>query len=219
MSRYRLVPIIRWYSRARMNSIQNGRFYRRISTRDCFRILQVLPDRDIAIIARVDCVTTRARKESLSELNASLLDHEVIPVERAEDPLLPPEARSPATTAIFENLRPALEELMVRGYLALAEKSIWPEINRLSKKISVSRSTLNAAFSRVLMAGGVIDAAVPRYNKCGRTASTGVNDYIARPTRQPNSFPLQLRDLRNIATGVRKFLRGERTRDERTGGG
>jgi hypothetical protein len=197
-----------------MSLIQVGKIYRQVSDKQCFRVFLVAPDEDLAIIARVECTSTRLRRARLGQLIAALMRRQIIPVEWSEPPALPKEKRSPAVNAAFEKIRPALEELMAPGIVALSERRMWPDIVRLAGKVGVPPSTLNYAFSQVLMAGGVIEAAVPRWHECGRKPSNGKEDYVPRPTNQPDSYSLALADYRNIAAGVRKFYRDGATWQE-----
>jgi hypothetical protein len=147
----------------------------------------------------------------LGRLQSALSLRQIYPVDIIYAPALPKEARSPAANAVFEKIKPALEELLAPGFDELARRKMWPEISRLAVKIGVPPATLNLAFTKVLQAGGIIEAAVPGWHKCGRKQSAGKKDYTPHPTNQPDSYHLRSQDFDYIAAGVRKFLRAEAT--------
>jgi hypothetical protein len=188
-----------------MSTIQVGRHYRQTVSNEYFRVFVVAPDEDLAVVARVECTSTRLRRVSLDQLNAQLDARQIIVVEWDESPVPPHEARSSAATAAFNALRPALEELLAPGIDALSKCKLWPALARTSDNFGIPRSTLNLAFSQVIMAGGIIEAALPRWDRCGRKPSSGKLDFAPRPTNQPGSYPLSIADISNIGNGVRRL--------------
>ncbi len=185
-----------------------GKTYRFTDGNHAFRVFLVAPSEDLAIVAAINCSSTRLRQASLGAFNEGLASGLIASTPDPYKPALPAKVRGIAAQKSFARIRPALEELWSLGVYALSCRPLWPDIKRLARQVGVTPSTLNKAFSDVVQAGGVLEAAIPRWNFCGRKPSTGKADYPNRATDQPDSFALQDKDYRNIAAGVRKFLRG-----------
>jgi hypothetical protein len=181
--------------------------YKRLKDGKLFRILEIDPLDESVWVCRCMCQTTRIKRLPLAEFKASWESGRLLPVIIIEDPAPLDEFRSPAQQAAFEKLRPGLQEIMLIGYRKLAEKSPWPLIVEKANAAGVKPASFDVAFSKVLMSGGRIDAALPRWDKSGRWTSSGSGDL--RPTNQPGSYPLAVVDLQTIADGVREFMRDE----------
>ncbi len=183
--------------------------YKRLKDGKLFRILEIDPVDESIWVCRSMCQTTRVKRLPLPEFKANWEAGRLLPVVVIEDPAPAEDFRSPAQEAAFEKLRPGLQEILSIGYRRLAEKSPWPLIVEKANEAGVKPAAFNVAFSKVLMAGGRIDAALPRWDKSGRWPSSGGGDL--RPTNQPSSYPLAVVDLQKIAEGVREFMRDEAT--------
>ena len=188
-------------------SLQVDACYKRIADNKLFRILEIDPEAGMALVCRTMCQTTRIKPIPLAALKAHWESGRVIPVVIVQPPATPEKFRSPAQTAAFEKLRPGLQEMLALGYRQLAEQPLWDLIVEKAKTAKVKPAAFNVAFSKVLMAGGNIDAALPRWDKCGRWPSSIAGD--PRATNQPNSYPLSVDDKLKIAEGVREFMRNE----------
>ena len=182
-----------------------GACYKRIKDNKLFRILEIDSEGNSVWVCRIMSQTTRVRRLWLSDLRKANEAGRLLPVVIVEDPPPAAEFRTPAQKAAFEMIQPGLQEMMSLGYPALAEKPLSSTIAEKAAAAGVKPAAFNVAFSKVLMAGGVIDAAVPRWHKSGRWASSGNGD--CRGTNQPNSYPLAVVDIHNITEGVRSFLR------------
>jgi len=186
-------------------TLKVGASYKRLKDDQQFRILEIDPNDESIWVCRCMCQTTRVKRLSFPEFKAHWESGRLLPVEVSEDPVPAEEFRRPAQRAAFEKLRPGLQELMLLGYRALSEKPLWSLIVEKAHAAGVKAAAFNVAFSKVLMAGGRIDAAVPRWDRSGRWPSSGSGDL--RPTNQPNSYPLAVVDYHKIAEGVREFMR------------
>jgi hypothetical protein len=194
--------------------IKAGQHYRNVSDQKYFRVFEVLPDEDKVVVARTKCSSTRLRVKSLSRLNTALAIRQIIPVDIEEKLSMTPAVKGNKgnkANGVFERILPALEALLAPKYFEQAQRKLWPELVREAAKVKVPPSTLNWAYSQVLMAGGELSAACPRWHRCGRNPGHGKCDYPSRPTNQPNSYNLALTDYDKIAAGVRRHLRNEAT--------
>lgn len=186
-------------------TIKVGASYKRLKDGKLFRILEIDPSDESIWVCRTNCQTTRIKRLSLPDLKAHWESGRVLPVVMIEESVPAEGFRTPAQQAAFEKLRPGLQEILQLGYRQLAEKPLWSLIVEKAKVADVKPAAFNVAFSKVLMAGGRIDAALPRWDKSGRKPSTGGGDL--KPTQQPNSYPLAVVDFKKIADGVREFMR------------
>ena len=192
-----------------MSALRVGHGYRWVESQNSYRIFLISPNEDFAVVARTECTSTRLRRVRLSMLHQAEINRKIIPVHIRDEPTVPLETLKPDAKAkkTFEIIRPSLERLLAPGWAAISVKKMWREIANEAKSIDFPASTLNLAFTNVLLAGGVINAAIPRWSNCGRRKSSGPEGYTSIPTNQPDAYALKPADFDNIAAGVRRFLR------------
>lgn len=189
------------------HSLSVGTCYKRINDGKLFRVLDMDPEEGSIWICRIACQTTRARHALFADLKFHWDAGRLVPVEIVEESVPAEEFRTPAQSLAFEKLRPGLQEILDLGYRRMAEKPLWQLIVEKATAVGVKPAAFNIALSKVLMAGGRIEAAMPRWDKSGRWQSTGAGKLL--PTNQPGSYPLAVVDYQKIEDGVREFMRDQ----------
>lgn len=207
-----------------MKTIQCGLIYRRIPGNEEFRVLLVDPICNITVCIRLHSRSARPEKLQLDELNHALSRDALIPVKEAEHTdEINTELLSPAAANRYDKIwRPALGRLLAPGYLALAERCLWPDIQAVAQSTNesaakdkfrpITTAHLNIVLTKVLQAGGRLTAAIPQWHRGGRNPLVADADHaIAKPTNQPNSFKMSAAEVGKIRASVKKHLVGDAT--------
>ena len=197
------------------SAIYDGFCYRRLCDKKVFRVFAVCPDEGFVVVARQCCTSTRLQRVPICALLNGLATRTFTPVVLEQDSPLPEEVRGDASEIVFQKIKPAIEKLLAPGFIALSGRRMWKDIKSAAAEIQIPAITLKQAFTRILQAGGAIDAAAPRWHRCGRKKSAGpTEDFPFVGTNQPMSYGLSVVDFGKIRKGVKDWLRDGRTWQE-----
>ena len=192
-------------------NIARDKIYKDLITGKTMRVVDVVPESNLAICVNFEGQSAKLRSFELSELNDRATIRRWIPVEPEIDEL-PPDLQLGPAKEHGDKLVEAFAPLVELGPLALLHRKMFKDFRAIGLKIGMTAAGVNGAFTKVLQAGMRLQAVYPRWHKCGRsTFEIEGGKICARATKQPDSYPLSLKDFSNIEKGVLAFLHGETT--------
>jgi len=190
-------------------NITRDKVYKDTVTGMRMRVVEVIPESNLAICVRMGVQSAKLKEFDLAELNNLAAIHRLIPVEEEVDEI-PATLHRGRSKEHGNKLVDALAPLVEQGPLALIRRRLWADFREIGLKLGMTAAGVNGVFTKVLQAGMRLQAAVPRWDKCGRSGfEIDGDDVRAKPTQQPESYHLSLKDISNIKLGASKFYHCE----------
>ncbi len=197
-------------------SLRTNSLYQYRSSGSRIRVLAIDEGNDLAVTISLGVHgkrrhSARPEKQSLSKLRDEIDLRELLPlaISTAVTPasLLEGKAKVKA-----EKITEALQSLVEMNPLDLANQRLTPHLRIAAQKLGLTVNAVNMMFTKVMQSGMCLSAAFPQWDKCGRRPAVVDGQHcIAKPTNQPNSYPLSLAVIALIKRGAKEFLVGETT--------
>ena len=200
-------------------SIRKNRVYQYGTGGSRFRVLTVDEGSDLAVTVLMGKhnkrrLSARPKPQSLAQLREEVEIRKLVPVDLpATD--IPTSLLKGKAKAWADKITEALQPLAETDPVELCKKPLAPRLREAAKKLGLTLNAVNFMFTKVMQAGMRLSAAFPRWDKCGpQPAVVDGRHCVAKPTKQPNSYPLSLAEVANIIRGAKEFLRGDATWSE-----
>lgn len=180
------------------------------------RILGIDESADVALTIPLGThqkrrLSARPESQRLSQLRDEVEIRKLVPVDVPTSDI-PTSLLKGKAKACAEEITKALQPLAETDPFELARKPLAPRLREAAKKLGLTPQAVNFMFTKVMQAGMRLSAAFPRWDKCGRQPAILDGDHcVAKPTKQPKSYPLSLDEIANIKKGAREFLRADAT--------
>lgn len=197
-------------------SLRTNSLYQYRSSGCRIRVLAIDECNDVAVTISLGVrekrrLSARPEKQSLSKLRDEVDLRELLPLE-VSTVATPPSLLKGKARVKADKISDALQSLAEMNPLELADQQLTPHLRRAAQKLGVTVNAVNMMFTKVMQSGMCLSAAFPQWDKCGRQPAVVDGQHcVAKPTNQPNSYPLSLADIARIRRGAKEFLVGETT--------